>query len=81
MVSTTCVAGFPCAVLTVVKRPFPAFLPILLVAILLTSFPGPLPAGIRRWLVGDGNESAAGLDNLVRINVPAESFRRAYPLI
>ncbi len=46
MVSTTCVLGACCAFLTVVKRPFPAFRPILRVdfAIYITSFPELLPA-------------------------------------
>ena len=41
MVSTTCVEGFPCAVLTVVNRPELAFRPIFdVLDMQITSFPG-----------------------------------------
>lgn len=63
MVSTTCVAGFPFAVLTVVKRPFPAFLPILLV---LANFIAPLFRTVRNW--------PPGTEVLLRIRIGAWNY-------
>jgi hypothetical protein len=51
MVSTTCVLGFPCAVLTVVKRPVMALLPMR-VLIAITTFLGLGPAFSHRHRPG-----------------------------